>query len=153
MNRARYSSIHNPDIDQRKRLDEYDFANDIPIARRFKELDKQYENSKFIYTIRDIESWIESVDWHWKNFDFTNYKWAIQDRYEMFGVYDFNKDKLIESYKKHDEDVLDYFKDRPEELLILNIINGEGWDKLLPFIRKQIRDQNFPYVNKRNSNE
>ena len=41
-------------------LNVYSGALDTPIAANFKKLDKMYPNSKFILTIRDIDSWLES---------------------------------------------------------------------------------------------
>ena len=37
-------------------------------------------------------------------------------------------------YEKHNEAVREYFKDRPEKLLTMCFENGDGWNKLLPFL-------------------
>jgi Sulfotransferase domain len=42
---------------------------------------------------------------------------------------------------------MEYFKDRSEELLVLNITAGEGWTKLCPFLNKQIPSVSFPRAN------
>ncbi|WP_017305649.1 sulfotransferase [Spirulina subsalsa] len=46
------------------------------------------------------------------------------------------------------KNTLDYFCDRPDSLLVLNIGAGEGWDKLCPFLGLDPLDQPFPYIKK-----
>ena len=41
-------------------LQNYDFLSDTPVALDYKRVDKLCKNSKFIYTIRDIDEWIIS---------------------------------------------------------------------------------------------
>jgi hypothetical protein len=35
--------------------------------------------------------------------------------------------------ERHDREVMEYFKNREEDLLVLDIAAGEGWEKLCPF--------------------
>ena len=53
---------------------------------------------------------------------------------------------MKKTYLDHLEDVKKYFKDRPEDLLIINIISDEGWEKLCPFLNKKIPKKLFPNV-------
>jgi len=41
----------------------------------------------------------------------------------------------MKAYRRHHESVVEYFNDRPRDLLVLNIIEGEGWDKLCRFLK------------------
>jgi hypothetical protein len=44
-------------------------------------------------------------------------------------------------------DVQEYFKDRPADLLVMNICAGEGWEKLCPFLnRDAIPSRDFPFI-------
>ena len=45
-------------------------------------------------------------------------------------------------------DIKEYFKDRPGDLLVMNICEGEGWEKLCPFLGVPIPNEPFPNVNK-----
>ena len=54
-------------------------------------------------------------------------------------------------YRKHRQGILEYFKDRPEDLLIMDFAYGDGWDKLCSFLSKEIPDEPFPHANKRNT--
>jgi len=39
------------------------------------------------------------------------------------------KENTIAVYKKHNEEVLEYFKHRPQDLLIMDITKGDEWEK------------------------
>ena len=39
---------------------------------------------------------------------------------------------------------MEYFKNRPQDFLNLDIIGGEGWEKLCEFLGKPIPDVPFP---------
>ena len=49
--------------------------------------------------------------------------------------------------------MLEYFRERPKDLLVLNVCAGEGWEKLCPFLNKERPDVPFPYLNKAGSYE
>ena len=53
----------------------------------------------------------------------------------------------IERYERHNREVIEYFADRGNDLLILNITGGEGWEKLCPFLNKPVPAVRFPCVN------
>jgi hypothetical protein len=41
-----------------------------------------------------------------------------------------------------------YFKDRPKDLLWLDIPSGQGWEKLCPFLGLPVRYDPFPWKNR-----
>jgi len=45
----------------------------------------------------------------------------------------FDEQRFKSGYNKFVETVLEYFKDRPQDLLILDVTAGDGWEKLCPF--------------------
>src|SRR5206468_7692898 len=58
-----------------------------------------------------------------------------------------NEEVYIERYERHNREVIEYFNDRGNDLLILNITGGEGWEKLCPFLGKPVPRVRFPCVN------
>jgi hypothetical protein len=159
-----YTSWHDPrellgfDEDMNLRLSGFtmtqDALTDTTPARFFRELDSRYPNSKFILTTRDVESWLKSCKNFWKiNFN------SIEDRstialtdklhIDLYNSAKFNKSKFKKGYMDHTQNVLAHFKDRKNNLLVLNISDGDGWDKLCPFLNKPIPSTPFPNENKR----
>lgn len=121
---------------------DYDATLDNPWYILYKELDKAFPNSKFILTIRDDEQWLTSC----KHF----FKGRKNDIHNIiYGVNQFegNEEIYLQKYKKHIEDVNAYFKDRPEDLLIVNWENGSGWNELCPFLNKNTINIPFPHLN------
>lgn len=138
-----YNFIHNPGRDGLFES-QLDGACDISVTRYYKELDKTFPNSKFIHTIREKEQWLVSIEAHLKRKPSKNRtERIIGNRIAIYGQVEFNKNLFSKKYDQHYNDVDTYFKERPEDLLIINICEGDGWEKLIPFIYGT-----FPHKNK-----
>jgi len=93
----------------------------------YKILDQQYHNSKFILNIRNVEDWIKSR----KN------QYNLLNRHKIY--FGCDNDEIIfqkwrDMFYAHYNDVLDYFKDRPNDLLIFDIDNDKI-DKIINFFK------------------
>lgn len=95
-------------------------------------LDKTFPCSKFIYLERDEEEWKKSLK---------NWTSKVSGK-------DVDSEKGFESYKSHQKFVLDYFKDRPNDLLTLRIDDPTGFEKLGLFLNKKPIQKSFPIFNK-----
>lgn len=126
-------------------LKEYDAVTDLPVPKIYKELDKTYPGSKFVLTVRDERKWLKSQAAHWEGI-------KKQNNYEahkfMYGIHGFDEAKYLEVYRKHNASVEEYFKDREEDLLIMDITEGDGWKELCEFLNKPVPKTAFPYYNK-----
>lgn len=123
--------------------EKFDAFQDNPWPILYQQLDQKYPNSKFILTIRDTDSWIKSVVKHFGTKDTPMRKW-------IYGVGhpQGNEDIYIERYQRHNQEVLEYFKDRPNDLLVINLAEGTEWEKLCSFLNKTIPNVPFPHSNK-----
>lgn len=112
----------------------FDSVDDLPWLKEdmIPVLDKSFPKSKFIYLIRDEESWKKSI-----------YNWTHQET----GKYPDIEEKF-EEYKSHKEFVLEYFKDRSDDFIVLNIKDPEGFKKLANFLGKKTERIGFPHHNK-----
>lgn len=145
---------------------------DLPFGVRnlYKILDDNFANSKFILTVRESpEVWYDSmIRFHTKLFssdierlpdevDLMNskyrYKGWILDMmkflfdYPNIGLYD--QEQYIKSYLEHIHDVELYFKDRPNDLLVLNVSEEGSYQKLAAFLGFEVDENaNFPWLNK-----
>ncbi len=126
-------------------LADYDAMEDTPWYMIYKELDKMFPGSKFILTIRDEDSWYASVSKHIGNLRAAHHEW-IYGRGK--GVVKYHKQNAIEIYRRHNSGVTDYFKDRPEDLLVIDFTKGEGWEKLCAFLKTEVPNLPFPHYNK-----
>jgi hypothetical protein len=110
----------------------YDAYLDYPffLSNLFKQIDKEFPNCKFILTIRDDDSWEKS---------YANFYHITSDKSKKEGK---------KGYNEHNKEVIKYFKKKPSQLLIMNIIDGDGWDKLCKFLDKPIPKKPFPHKNK-----
>lgn len=133
----------------------------------FRHLDKSYPNSKFILTIRDdSEQWYKSITkFHAKKFgkggriptaeDLKNAEYIrkgfMYNTVKLHKTPDsdpYNKDIMIGHYEKHNREVLEYFKDRPDDLLVINLSNPDDYERFVNFIGVESPYSEFPWENR-----
>jgi len=130
-------------------IDDYDSFEDWPWPLIYKEIDKRFPDSKFILTLRKTpEIWFKSLCRH------ADYTGPTEYRKHIYGFAMPHKHKQhhLNFYNKHINDVSEYFKNRPEKLLIICWENGDGWDKLCSFLNFKCPDIPIPHENKRRTN-
>ncbi len=59
-----------------------------------------------------------------------------------------NEAIYVKRFEGHIEGVREYFKDRPEDLLVLDLPKGDGGNKMCPFLGVDIPNALFPHANK-----
>jgi hypothetical protein len=147
-----------------------EFFQDVPFSKPFTfiALDQAYVNSKFILTIRDDpEQWYNSIT------KFHGKKWGMNGKiptqedlkqasyiskgrpWEMNRLTyttpaddPYQKDILIQSYIDHNNSVIEYFRHRPDDLLVLNVAKKGAYKKLCEFLGKPVTQEEFPWKNK-----
>lgn len=126
--------------------DYYDAFCDNPWLLLYKEIDKKYPDSKFILTTRDENSWIESVGNYFKDTT-SDIRSIIYGKGSPLG----NEALYLEKYKQHKQEVVEYFKDKPHKLLILDLNEEKKWEKLCAFLTQKVPSEPFPFENKTNT--
>jgi hypothetical protein len=123
---------------------------DLPISLLFKELDAAYPNSKFILTLRNEDEWVESIRTHFSPANPFHHQWDTdpfthQIHNEIYGRKKFDEDVMRTRYRQHNAEVLEYFKARPRDLLIMDMSKGAGWPELCGFLRKPVPGWSSPF--------
>lgn len=112
-------------------------------------LDKKYPNSKFILTIRDTDKWITSVK-KWGNkiglFNPEFYKIVSETCYGVDSYLE-NESIMKAKYNERNYEIINYFKEK-NNLLIIDVEKGDGWEKICPFLDCEIPVEPFPFLNK-----
>lgn len=124
----------------------YDFGTDMPFSTDFEQMDKTFPGSKFILTVRPIaDEWLRSVEaQHEKPVP----DWGMLYRMQMYGIPHFDPLNQFKIKSEHEGRVISYFRNRPDDLLVLNIVGGDGWEPLCSFFNKPIPMEPFPHLNK-----
>lgn len=133
-------------------LNHYDAIMDTPIPAIFAQLDSAWPGSKFILTVRDMESWLSSCQDAFFNAPSeapspNNFRYFYRSL--LYGCIAYNPERFAWVYKSHMKLVMDHFSspDKRKQLLVLDIAGGEGWEKLCPFLGVPITNQIFPHAN------
>lgn len=131
---------------------EFDGFTDDPVTLLYKELDKRHPKSKFIHTIRDEKTWIKSIHWLLTTgkvkFKESFTKYGDEFNLKLFGTTEYDEKLFLETYRKYNEEVFNYFADRSDDCLVIDFTKGEGFEKLCPFLGKPIPENAFPHRNK-----
>jgi len=128
------------------------------IAPFYPQLDVAFPKSKFILTIRDEQSWLESVRCHLIHIlsdEFEENRKKGKPFHKMmlfyhaaaYGSVFYSRERYLYSYEKHTKNTLDYFKNK-NNLLVLNICEGDKWEKLCEFLEVPVPNLEFPHFNK-----
>lgn len=141
-------------------LEQLDAMTDITVAPFYAELDALFPHSKFILTVRDRRAWLRSLQGHWHYAD----RWLAADptptsrlNYDLTTLLKqatygygpapqpFDAARLTAAYQRHCQGVVRHFRHRPQQLLVLNICAGQGWERLCPFLGCRSVDGAFPH--------
>ena len=127
----------------------------------------RFPGSKFILTIRDNpDQWYHSlISFHSKLFgrgkvpDYDDLKkatyvspgWMLEANRAIYQtpVDDpYNKEILINHYDFHNQFVMEYFRHRPKDLLVINLAEKGAYAKFCEFIEKPCTREEFPWENR-----
>ncbi|WP_119301708.1 sulfotransferase family protein [Dongia deserti] len=130
-------------------VDQFDVFEDWPWILLYKELDQRYPNSKFILTVRDIERWWRSYENHISTRGARPRPDIVEIRKIIYGFEEDlqHRQAYVDRYLRHNDEVLRYFAGRPNDLLVMNWENGDGWPKLCRFLGKPVPNQPLPHAN------
>lgn len=123
---------------------------DLPIPLLYKALDTAYPGSKFILTIRREDSWLETVERHW-DINTNPYR-AGWDRDPFtnrmhkltYGREDFDGATMLARYRRHNAEVIAYFRHREEDFLLMDMDSGAAWPELCGFLGQPIPQRPYP---------
>lgn len=148
------------------------FFQDVPfsIPNFYKILDNKFPKSKFILTIRSsADEWYESlIRFHsmtpnipsngnlptsddLKESNYVRKGWLFDVHTTIFGVSEnnlYDRNTLIDTYNTHIADVLEYFKNRKNDLLILDLSKNSSYTEFTKFIGVSSKFDNFLHKNK-----
>lgn len=134
---------------------------DTPIFCDYQTLDKQYENAKFIYLDRASEAWLPSIKQllhrMYHNLQRSDggfnihLKRCFNEIFYPLTLENINDEEfLTRCYNNHKQEVLEYFKKRMNDLLVINVAEQSSFQALLNFVEistEQADIQSFELIN------
>ena len=126
-------------------LMDFDAVTDLPISFYFRELDARYPGSKFILTVRDVESWLVSIERQFTAKPDPK-RFSRDTRMIAYGFSVFNREAFARRFGDHNREVREHFHDRPDQLLVVDFFQGDGWEEICEFLGKPIPGEPFPNV-------
>lgn len=135
-------------------LERHHAVCDLPISNLYRKLDAAYPGSKFILTTRNEQAWLESVRRHWSpetnpyrhQWDTDPFTHIIHNA--IYGRTSFHPATFLKAFRRHNARVLEFFKDRPEDLLILDVDQPQSWELLCNFLNEPMPVVAYPHANR-----
>ena len=123
---------------------------DWPWLLLFRQLDQAFPGSRFVLTTRAPGRWL------------TSYRCMLaaagepspflaQVRQYLYG-FDCSRatdDQLLARFTRHNLEVITYFRNRGDDLLVVDWERGDGWSQLCAFLQLPIPAAPFPHLNRR----
>jgi tetratricopeptide (TPR) repeat protein len=140
----------------------FDAFTDAPACASFEKYYFMFPNSKFIYTVRPLESWKKSMENLFSRVyghsSFEDLKVAMAQSEKVHYGTDFsniylslyfNHKDYEEAYFTYDKRVRRFFQDKPKDrFLEFDVFSGE-WDKLCAFTGRAKPSSPFPWLNRK----
>jgi hypothetical protein len=142
---------------------------DVPFScpETYKQMDCAYPGSKFILTVRDdADQWYRSITrFHAKKFGldgrvptYEDLKSAdyVRPGYALNGMRvhgtsredPYNEAILKAHYNTYNEEIIEYFKGRERDLLVINVSEEGAYRKFIDFLGVESSASDFPWENK-----
>ena len=149
-----------------------DAFQDVPFSWEgtYRVLDPQFPGSKFVLTVRDTaEQWYESlVSFHTRlvnkgrrptaedlkafSYRYRGYLWeAAQLAFGADEATLYDRELYMAQYTRHNSDAITYFRERPNDLLVLNVAEPRAMERLCSFLGVQYHGQAMPHLNRSTS--
>ena len=113
------------------------------VTYNFDLADQQYPDARFILTVRDLDEWLYSRRRHVER------NRAAKAAGTYAGSFlELDEPAWSADYREHDARVREHFAGRPDDLLVLNVTAGEGWEPLCRFLGHEEPGVGFPWVNR-----
>ncbi len=142
---------------------------DVPFScpDTWRHLDRAFPGSRFILSVRDdAHQWYESLTrFHSRLFGQDGRLPTVEDLrrasyvrpgfmaniIKMRGTPEhdpYNRDILIAHYERHNRDVIAYFSERPDDLLVINLASPGAYRKFTRFLGINSPYRDFPWENR-----
>ena len=123
---------------------DYDSVEDMPWPLIFRELDAEFPGSKFILTLRDTDRWYKSITSHFgaRPYHLQQLTYG-DDAPAPVG----HETRYRAVYEAHNAAVREYFAGRPDDLLVMELERGDGWEKLGKFLAVAVPSGSFVRTN------
>lgn len=118
---------------------------DNPWPLIYKELDRMFPGSKFVLTTRPEDDWIRSVVKHFGGSVTEMRKWIYGDAH---GAPRGSEGIYLDRYRRHNLEVVEYFSQRPDDLILMKMSEGDGWEPLCQGLRCSVPREPFPHANR-----
>jgi hypothetical protein len=129
--------------------DNYKAITDTPAYVYLLSTSVRYPNSKYIYTTRDLESWLVSFKKWMEEHPVAN-KDVLRNRWVSYGCATYDEERLRTIYEKHDAFIRWYFSKYDSENLLefplcdKGISDKDKWDRLCTFMG--VESPNIPIL-------
>ena len=126
----------------------WEALTDLTVAFMYRQLDAAFPGAKFVLTVRDVERWLISMHQVRKIYPLLRLIPTVSQLFsEAFGEGHLSDEGAMRArFLQHTLDVRAHFEGR-DDLLVMDIPAGDGWEKLCAFLGRPVPTDPFPHCN------
>lgn len=148
-----FTNVHYPESLQQIAV--ADAAVGTPVYLWLDTLDRLYPGAKFIWTVRNENSWLASCALQYgpandlSRYDERVRAMLLKLRRDIFGAEWFDEALWRRALSRQRDKIGEMFRERPRDLLTMDLFAGDGWPELCAFLGKPVPDLPFPNISRR----
>jgi hypothetical protein len=133
-----------------KRYDYCEAVTDAPASMYWRELRRAY-GCKIILTVREPDNWWESIKWHanqirtGENIEHIRYTETLHSL--LFGCPMPSEYWYKRRFAEHNAFIKGTVP--KDELLVMDIVGGDKWERLCPFLGVEVPNEEWPWRNRK----
>ncbi len=131
----------------------YQGLTGLVAAAQVDRMHQAFLGARFILTVRNRPSWLKTLARQWDMDPPRDPREALRHstilellRRRAYGTVRYDRDVLARAYERHVAATRRRFRGRPRELLVMDIIGGDGWEELCAFLDVPVPDVPFPHA-------
>jgi hypothetical protein len=138
-------------------LEQYTVFSDVPWCFAYQDIYRQCPDARFILTVRDEQSWLRSVVNHFAYDSEVMTSLSESSRALVVDLHEWvygrgkadpskHQDVWLARYRGHNDDVRNFFAGNLN-FMEMDIIGGDGWERLCSFLGLPVPPPEFPRRN------
>jgi len=128
-------------------FEQFDAFTDNPYFRIWRQIYDLYPDAKYILTVRDEQTWIDSCVKFYGNRRLRPMRVWMFGKHANPALDDESRQAWLDAYHEHNAGVRQHFRLRPQQLLEFDPTQVTEWGPLCAFLGAPVPDRPWPHAN------
>lgn len=128
-------------------FDQFDAFTDNPYFHIWRQIYDLYPDAKYILTVRDEQSWIDSCVRFYRNRRLRPMRAWMFGRHANPARDEESRQAWLDAYREHNAEVRQHFRSRPQQFFEFDPTQATEWGPLCAFLDVPVPERPWPHAN------